>query len=170
MMRWRGPRRCRACGWPTGGRGAGRTVRREPLLGTRCAWAGLPRAARAQLRDVGPPLRQLLGAWPCPSGCGLHRSIFGGSLAVCGRQEAGPVLAAREACLLLVGSVLLFDVLLDDRQWCAAAGGGEVGPRPEMLAPQIFSNVQLGADCGAGLPHEVLAGGEHLVGKTRPPG
>src|SRR5258707_1500348 len=35
MMRRRGPRRCRACGWPTGGRGAGRTVRREPLLGKR---------------------------------------------------------------------------------------------------------------------------------------
>jgi hypothetical protein len=27
----------------------------------------------------------------------------------------------------LVGLVLLFDVLLDDGQWCAAAGGGDVG-------------------------------------------
>ena len=28
---------------------------------------------------------------------------------------------------------------------------------------------QLSADCGADVPDEVLAGGEHLVGKHRPP-
>jgi hypothetical protein len=33
------------------------------------------------------------------------------------------------------------DVVLDDGQWSAAAGGGEVGRRPEVLAPQLFPNM-----------------------------
>ena len=39
----------------------------------------------------------------------------------------------------LVGAVVLFDVLLDDGQWGASAGGGEVGWRPEVLAAQVFA-------------------------------
>lgn len=61
----------------------------------------------------------------------------------CGREfhrhslaEAWPFTAGRKPILLcadggagrrLVGSVLLFDVLLDNRQRCAASRGGEVG-------------------------------------------
>ncbi len=59
--------------------------------------------------------------------CGLVRSdatepgqvhasptLFGGSLAVYGREEADPIVGGRRSWPPLVGSDLLFDVLLDD--------------------------------------------------------
>ncbi|CAA0126576.1 Uncharacterised protein [Mycolicibacterium vanbaalenii] len=41
-------------------------------------------------------------------------NLFGGSLAVYGREEADPIVGGRRSWPPLVGSVLLFDVLLHD--------------------------------------------------------
>src|SRR5438874_1335201 len=49
--------------------------------------------------------------------------------------EMNPILngAARSAAAFaLIRAFLVLDVLLDDRQGCAAAGGGEVGRGPEV--------------------------------------
>lgn len=51
-----------------------------------------------------------------PEWCTSYRSptLFGGSLAVYGREEADPIVGGRRSWTPLVGSDLLFDVLLDD--------------------------------------------------------
>jgi hypothetical protein len=68
--------------------------------------------------------------------------FLGGIPVVDGREESHPVLCADVSCRYeLVGTFLVFDVVLDNRQWCTAAGAGEVGRGPEVLAPQVFANV-----------------------------
>jgi hypothetical protein len=41
----------------------------------------------------------------------------------------------------LTGSFLLFDVLLDDRQWCAGAGRGEVRRGPQVTVQEVPADV-----------------------------
>src|ERR1700722_14393592 len=41
----------------------------------------------------------------------------------------------------LAGSFLLLDVLLDDRQWCAAAGCGEVRRGPQVAGHEVLAEV-----------------------------
>jgi hypothetical protein len=76
------------------------------------------------------------------SGRRILTGILGAGLAVqCG---VSPSVCAGSWPGVDSGSALAVDVLVDDRQWCAAAGDGEVGRLPEVFA-------HAGAGTGAGV-------------------